>query len=151
MAVLPPRAPAPASRRLAAAALAVSALLLTVPAHAQPVVCHVAWAGATRSFVIEPIAHGTSPVPLLHGASVVLEVANRLPPAPGAGVTVRTFGLHDGQPYLLHQASYLPRALHRTSPHGFTGLQVVREPTRGHELSYWCEAPLRRPRADARR
>jgi len=24
-------------------------------------------------------------------------------------------------------------------PHGFTGLQVVREPRRGLELSYWCE------------
>jgi len=38
---------------------------------------------------------------------------------------------------LLHQAWYLHTAA--TGAHGFTGLQVVREPVRGHELSYWCE------------
>ncbi|MDM7456577.1 MAG: hypothetical protein P3W97_004820, partial [Tepidimonas sp.] len=104
----------------------------------QPVMCHVAYAGATRSFIVEPIAHQEPAPPLPQGATILVEVINRLPPAPGAGVTVSTLGLADGQPYLLHQASYLPDAAMR-GPHGFTGLQVVREPVRGNELAYWCE------------
>lgn len=116
----------------------------TVPAMTQPVACHVAYAGATRVFVIEPTAHDGPARPLLEGATVVVEVANRLPPAPGAGVTVRTLALRDGRPYLLHQASYLPGSP-ANGPHGFTGLQVVREPSGGNELAYWCEAAPNRP------
>lgn len=106
-------------------------------AGAGAVRCHIAFAGATRSFTIAPTAHTTAPEPLLHGASFVLEALNRLPPEPGAGFKVRTFGTWGGQSVLLHQAWYLHTAA--TGAHGFTGLQVVREPVRGHELSYWCE------------
>jgi len=104
---------------------------------ASAVRCHIAFAGATRSFTIAPSAHAQAPEPLLHGASFMLEVINRLPPDPGAGVKVRTHGFVAEQPVLLHQAWFLQTA--RTGLHGFTGLQVVREPQRGHELSYWCE------------
>lgn len=118
---------------MAAILLAASGL-----ASAQPVSCHVAYAGATRTFVVEPANHDRAPAPLLQGATLVFEVINRLPPIPGAGVSVRTHGLWQGQPFLIHQATYLPGAP-ANGPHGFTGLQVVREPTRGNELSYWCE------------
>ncbi len=112
---------------------------------AQPVVCHVGYAGAARSFSIAPSAHGHTPDPVLEGARLRLEIVNRLPPAPGAGVTIRTLGLAPhGEPYLLHQASYLPQAP-AVGPHGFTGLQVVREPSRGNELTYWCESAPRQP------
>ncbi|MEW6693844.1 hypothetical protein Tther_02158 [Tepidimonas thermarum] len=107
-------------------------------ATAQTVACHVAYAGATRTFVVAPVAHDQAPEPLLQGATLALEVINRLPPAPGAGVTVRTLGVRDGTPYLLHQATYLPGP-RATGTHGFTGLQVVRDPARGNELAYWCE------------
>lgn len=108
---------------------------------AQAVQCHVTFAGASRSFMIEPAASLTGGVaPLLEGASLSMEVVNRLPPAPGAGVTVRTFGVSAGEPYLLHQAFYLPDAP-ATGPHGFTGLQIVREPLRQREIAYWCERP----------
>lgn len=120
---------------------AVALVGMAAVAQAQPVTCHVAYAGATRAFVVKPVDHSSRPTPLLQGATLVVEVLNRLPPAPGAGVTVRTQGLWQGQAYLLHQATYLPEAP-AAGPHGFTGLQVVREPTRGNELSYWCE---RRP------
>jgi len=104
---------------------------------ASAVRCHIAFAGATRSFTIAPSAHTTAPEPLLHGASFVLEVLNRLPPEPGAGFKVRTLGTWGGQPVLLHQAWFLHTGA--SGVHGFTGLQVVREPARGHELSFWCE------------
>lgn len=143
--ILAPRRPVrPCPRSGVAAGLAAALLALAAPAASQPVVCHVAYAGATRVFVVDPVAHDGTQPPLLEGATVVLEVVNRLPPAPGAGVTVRTLGLADGRPYLLHQASYLPEKP-ATGPHGFTGLQVVREPSRGNELTYWCEGGPRRP------
>jgi len=107
-------------------------------AGAQPVACHVAYAGAVRTVVVAPSAHAEPTDPQLTSASIAVEIVNRLPPAPGAGVTVRTLSVREGQPQLLHQASYLPVAP-VTGPHGFTGLQVVREPVRGNELTYWCE------------
>lgn len=107
-------------------------------AGAQPVACHVAYAGAVRTVVVAPSAHAEPTDPQLTSSSIAVEIVNRLPPAPGAGVTVRTLSVREGQPQLLHQASYLPGA-RVTGPHGFTGLQVVREPTRGNELTYWCE------------
>jgi len=122
---------------LAPAAAAASGVPAAAASFASAVRCHVAFAGAARSFTIAPSAHAQAPEPLLHGASFVLEVINRLPPDPGAGVKVRTHGFAAEQPVLLHQAWFLHTA--RTGPHGFTGLQVVREPQRGHELSYWCE------------
>lgn len=105
---------------------------------AQTVLCHVGWAGATRTVTIAPSAADEAPAPRLEGSTLAVEVVNRLPPAPGAGVTVRTLGRWQGQPYLLHEAHYLPTAP-AVGPHGFTGLQTVREPTRGHLLTYWCE------------
>ncbi|MCM2479046.1 hypothetical protein [Serpentinimonas maccroryi] len=129
-----PPAAAIGSTAPAVAASSASAASATA---AGAVRCHIAFAGATRSFTIAPTAHTTAPEPLLHGASFVLEVLNRLPPEPGAGFKVRTFGTWGGQSVLLHQAWYLHTAA--TGAHGFTGLQVVREPVRGHELAYWCE------------
>lgn len=116
---------------------AVAAMPAAAASFASAVRCHIAFAGATRSFTIAPSAHAQAPEPLLHGASFVLEVINRLPPDPGAGVKVRTLGFAAEQPVLLHQAWFLHTA--SSGLHGFTGLQVVREPQRGHELSYWCE------------
>lgn len=128
--------------KLVKPALLATALCLSgAAAGAQAVHCHITFAGATRTFVVDPAASIAGPVePLLEGASFSLVVANRLPPAPGAGVTVSTYGIFSGEPYLLHQAFYLPDAAH-TGPHGFTGLQVVREPLRHHEIAYWCERP----------
>ncbi|MFN3955996.1 MAG: hypothetical protein ACK4Q6_00555 [Tepidimonas ignava] len=116
----------------------LGAAVLVASAGAQPVQCHVAWAGAARSFIVPPSAPDDPVLPQLEGASIALEIVNRLPPAPGAGVTVRTLGRWQGHTYLLHEAHYLPGSP-AVAPHGFTGLQVVREPTRGHALSYWCE------------
>lgn len=129
--------PAAAAIGGTAPAVAASSAGVASATAAGAVRCHIAFAGATRSFTIAPTAHTTAPEPLLHGASFVLEVLNRLPPEPGAGFKVRTFGTWGGQPVLLHQAWYLHTAA--TGLHGFTGLQVVREPVRGHELAYWCE------------
>ena len=107
-------------------------------AWAQPVACHVAYAGAARTVIVSPSAHAEPIDPQLTSSSIAVEIVNRLPPAPGAGVTVRTLSVREGQLLLLHQGSYLPGAP-AVGPHGFTGLQVVREPTRGNELTYWCE------------
>lgn len=116
----------------------LAALWLATSLGAQTIQCHVTFAGASRTFSVPPTGHTDEVRPLLEGASFVLEVINRLPPEPGAGVKVRTYGVFSGEPYLLHQALFLPNAS-ASSLHGFTGLQVIREPLRHQELAYWCE------------
>ena len=131
--------PAAPLRQCCLALLGVAALVAWVPpASAQAVTCHLAYAGASRSFTIAPAAHGEPPAPQIEGASFAFEVVNRLPPEPGAGVEINTYGVFAGTPFLLHQARYAVPSGH-TGPHGFTGLQVVREPVRLNELAYWCE------------
>jgi len=125
--------------RLAACGLVVGALLATPSLWAQPVTCHLAYAGATRSFTVAPSRHTDDVPPLVEGSSFAFEVVNRLPPEPGAGVQVRTYAVFADQPFLIHQASYTHTAAQGL--HGFTGLQVVREPLRSNEVSYWCERP----------
>lgn len=107
-------------------------------AHAVTVQCHLGFAGAQRTVVIAPQHHaGNEVLPQIQGASLALQVLNRLPPEPGAGVQINTFAMGLQQPFLLHQATFNAQATH--GAHGFTGLQVVREPVRGHEIAYWCE------------
>lgn len=122
-------------RRYAALLLCAAA---STPLSAQVVVCHVAFAGSTRSFVIPP-QEQTAPVePQLYGALLQWGASNHLSTDPEAGITVRAWSVHGGQLSLLHQAQYWP-GTGPTGPHGFTGLQVVREPQLGSELAYWCE------------
>ncbi len=132
------RSPAPPWTTRARWASVAAACCLASGVGAQTIQCHVTFAGATRTFAVAPASHTDEVRPLLEGASFVMEVINRLPPDPGAGVKVRTYGVFSGEPYLMHQAVFLPETS-ANPPHGFTGLQVIREPLRHHELAYWCE------------
>lgn len=105
--------------------------------HAQTLRCHVAYAGAQRSFVVPPVVRGQEAQPLLEGATFVLQVVNKVAPFEDAAVKVSTYTAAAGEPKLLHQATYTDTAAR--SAHGFTGLQAVQEPTKAHELRYWCE------------
>ncbi len=118
-----------------------SALLClgTASAHAQSqtVLCHIGFAGAQRTLVVPPTPLSGEVYPQVEGASFAFQAINRLPPEPGAGVQVTTYATGQAAPFLLHQATFNAQGNH--GPHGFTGLQVVREPVRGHEIAYWCE------------
>jgi hypothetical protein len=105
--------------------------------HAQTLRCHVAYAGAQRSFVVPPVVRDQEAQPLLEGATFVLQVVNKVAPFEDAAVKVSTYTAAAGEPKLLHQATYTDTAAR--SAHGFTGLQAVQEPTKAHELRYWCE------------
>ena len=127
--------------RACGAVMVFGALGLPLVANAGPAVqCHLAYGGSERIFTIAPTPHTAEVLPLVQGASLAFEVVNRLPPEPGAGVQVSTYAMLEGQPVLIHRGTYAAPADAR-GPHGFTGLQVVREPLRGNELSYWCERP----------
>ena len=135
----PPKRPTPPSRRRLALAWWLGACLTLPPwAWAQSVTCHLGYAGVSRSFHIPPSHHTDDVAPLVEGASFSFKVLNRLPPDPGAGVQVQTYAVFANEPFLIHQATYTPTQA-ASGPHGFTGLQVVREPWRANELSYWCE------------
>lgn len=138
MQIRPPFAPRPLNRAAMALGLAW-ALAVPGTGWTQNVVCHLAYAGASRSFTIAPTNPTDEVLPLVEGASFNFQVINRLPPEPGAGVQINTYAVLAGQPLLVHRASYLGAEAPAAGLHGFTGLQVVREPLRQHELSYWCE------------
>lgn len=110
-------------------------------AQAQTVLCHLGFAGAQRTFVIPPSRLSDDTAPLVEGASFAFQVVNRLPPEPGAGVQISTYATGHTRPFLLHQATFSAQG--GDGSHGFTGLQVVREPVRGHEIAYWCERAAR--------
>lgn len=105
--------------------------------NAQTLRCHVAYAGAQRSFVVQPVVRGQEAPPLLEGATFVLHVVNKVAPFEDAAVKVSTYSVTGGEQRLLHQATYTETAVR--APHGFTGLQAVQDPTKSHELRYWCE------------
>ena len=111
--------------------------MASASAQSQTVLCHLGFAGAQRTLVIPPTQLSDEVYPQVEGASFAFQAVNRLPPEPGAGVQVTTFATGHNPSFLLHQATFSAQGSH--GPHGFTGLQVVREPVRGHEIAYWCE------------
>lgn len=120
-------------------ALAVACLPATF-AVAQPILCHVSYAGATRALVIPAITQAEDVEPQLQGSSFLLKVVNKATPFEEPVVRVSTYALMGNEPFLLHQASYRrAQARPADTAHGFTGLQAVQEPLRGNELRYWCE------------
>jgi hypothetical protein len=134
-----PMARKPRRGRFVRAGVAFGLALLSGLANAQSVQCHLAYAGATRTFVVTPSTHVNEPATLVEGSSFVFKVLNRIPPVPGAGVRISAFGVFSDAPFLLHEATYLSTTAPGGATHGFTGLQLVREPLRHNELAYWCE------------
>jgi hypothetical protein len=120
-------------------ALAVACLPATF-AVAQPILCHVSYAGATRALVVPAITQAEDVEPQLQGSSFLLKVVNKATPFEEPVVRVSTYAFLANEPFLLHQASYRrAQARPADTAHGFTGLQAVQEPLRGNELRYWCE------------
>jgi hypothetical protein len=128
-------------RRAAGRWLALATVCLTTTfAVAQPILCHVSYAGATRALIVPAITQAEEVEPQLQGSSFVFKVVNKATPFEEPVVRVSTYAVLGNEPYLLHQASYRSaQARPAEAAHGFTGLQAVQEPLRGNELRYWCE------------
>lgn len=121
-------------------ASAVGCLATTTLALAQPILCHVSYAGATRTLPVPAITQAEEVEPQLQGSSFLLKVVNKATPFEEPVVRVSTYAVLGNEPFLLHQASYRrAQARPADAAHGFTGLQAVQEPLRGNELRYWCE------------
>lgn len=121
-------------------AIAVASLTTATHAAAQPILCHLSYAGATRTLTIPAITQTEDVEPQLQGSSFLLKVVNKATPFEEPVVRVSTYAVLGNEPFLLHQASYRSaQARPADAAHGFTGLQAVQEPLRGNELRYWCE------------
>jgi len=132
-------------RRVLAAAGVLALLGLVPTVHAQDVLCHLSYGGTARTLQVPPSRYSDEVMPQLQGASFEFQVLNRVPPEPGAGVQVRSYSRVDERPFLLHQGTYWDTSAQ--GPHGFSGLQTVRDPRHGHELVYWCERIQRERRS----
>ncbi len=99
--------------------------------------CTYVYGGIERSVSIPPT---TDPyrVPLLDVAETLgWKVVYVAAPEPLAVVSVYTYSLSDTGPVLIHQAKYRP-PFPEGGGKGFTGLQMVYEPSYHGEFAYWC-------------
>lgn len=121
---------------------------------AQPVKCHLQYAGVHRTLTVVPTACPAQVLPQVEGSSLVFKVVNATAPAQERGVTIETQTAHNGALRIAHQAHYLAWEASTTTagmPHGFTGLQSVTNTDQAQTLHYWCErlAPTPSATADA--
>lgn len=109
---------------------------------AQPVKCHLEYAGRTRAITVMPTGCPDRVMPQVEGSSVVFKVVNAAAPAQERGVTIETQTLQNDALQLTHQAHYLGWGAAPTPEgmrYGFTGLQTVANTDQGNTLRYWCE------------
>lgn len=119
-------------------AAALLALLLTPPAHAAKVRCHLTYGGETRIVEAAPTRDPYTVAPVSFGSYFLFRIVFREQPADLAGIKLTTFADRDEGPVVIHQATYhFPPPL--AAAGGFTGLNVIYEPVRDGELQYWCE------------
>lgn len=117
---------------------ALLALLLTPPAYATKVRCHLTYGGETRVVEAAPTGDPYTVAPVSFGSYFLFRIVFRDQPADLAGIKLTTFADRNEGPTVVHQATYpFPPPLAVAG--GFTGLNVVYEPVRDGELQYWCE------------
>ena len=113
-----------------------------IEAVAQPVKCHLEYAGVKRSITVMPTACPAQVLPQVEGTSVVLKVVNAASPAQERGVTIQTQARQNDALQTVHEAHYLAWEASTTPgnmPYGFTGLQTVSPTAQSYSLRYWCE------------
>jgi hypothetical protein len=117
---------------------ALLALLLTPPAFAAKVRCHLTYGGETRIVDAAPTSDPHTVAPLAIGSYFLFRIVFRDQSADLAGIKLTTYADRDEGPVIIHQAvhPYPPPA---AALGGFTGLNFVYEPVRDGELQYWCE------------
>ena len=119
-------------------AAALIALLLTPPAYAAKVRCHLTYGGETRIVEAAPTRDPYTVAPVSSGSYFLFRIVFRDQPADLAGIKLTTFADRDEGPVVIHQVTHpFPPPL--AAAGGFTGLNVVYEPVRDGELQYWCE------------
>ncbi len=121
--------------------LALSALwMLSWPAHAAGIVCHITYGGETRhvtaTSVRSPYAVKTTQI----GSYFLFRAVVQDAPRDIAAIKLYVYGDTDAGPVLIHQVDYsYPPATPTHAQFGFTGLHRVYETIRDGELEYWCE------------
>ena len=117
----------------------VIALLASVPARAETVVCHYTYGGETRRLVAAPVESAYSVGVVEVGSYFRFRVVFQNRPADLAVIKAYAYADTDDGLVLIHQGTYpYPPARH-LSPYGFTGLHHVYEPVTDGEMQYWCE------------
>lgn len=124
-----------ALRHLCIAAFA----LVTTPALAEQVNCHVTYGGETQTLSAKATADPYAIAPVAIGSYFQFRIVFQRPPSPLPAIKLYTLADRDGSSVPIHIAefAYPPKAAHFGQ--GFSGRQTVYEPMRDGELQYWCE------------
>jgi hypothetical protein len=125
-------------RALAKLAAALSLSLLTLPAHAASVACHLTYGGETRIVEVAPVADPYTAPLISLGSYFLFRIDFRDQPADLAGIKLTTYANRDEGPTIIHQATH-PYPPPPAAVNGFSGRNFVYEPVRDGELQYWCE------------
>lgn len=113
-------------------------LLVTTPARAENIACHVTYGGLTQIIEAAPMTEPYQAASTAIGSFFQFRIVFRRTPADLAGIKIYTYSTSDSGPALIHQGSYA-YPLRNAAQEGFTGRQIVYEPLRDGELQYWCE------------
>jgi hypothetical protein len=120
-------------------ALLVMALLLPASAQAAKVDCHVLYGGEEWTIDASPSANAYHVPEHTIGRYFAFKATYVAEPGRAAAINLYTYSIVSGTPVLIHQAKHRPPFIQGGSRYGFTGLNIVYEPSKGSELKYWCE------------
>ena len=114
-------------------------LLISLPATADTVTCHIIYGGENFTVVAMPTGDPYAVKAEKIGRYFEFKAAYVTTPADLGAIALYVYGVASGDPVLIHEAKYSPGVGNGAAPWGFTGFQYVYEPSKSSELQYWCE------------
>jgi hypothetical protein len=119
--------------------------LLSAPAFADSVTCHIIYGGENFSVVAQPTADPYRVEGRKIGRYFEFKAAYVTQPADLASISVYVYATSSGESVLIHQVKFAAGVTNAAAPWGFTGFHYVYEPSKSSELQYWCEKSAQAP------
>ena len=113
--------------------------ILTAPALADSVTCHIIYGGENFTVSGQPTADPYSVRGEKIGRYFEVKVSYVTEPAELAALSIYVYATASGDSVLIHQAKYPAGIANAPGRWGFTGFNYVYEPSKSSEIQYWCE------------
>jgi hypothetical protein len=117
----------------------IALLILTAPAFADSVACHIVYGGENFTVKGQPTADPYAVRGEKIGRYFEVKVSYVTEPADLAALSIYVYATAGGESVLIHQAKYPAGIANAPGRWGFTGFNYVYEPSKSSEIQYWCE------------
>jgi hypothetical protein len=117
----------------------IALLMLTAPAFADSVTCHIIYGGENFMVSGKATADPYSVRVEKIGRHFEVKVSYVTEPAELAALSIYVYAIASGDSVLIHQAKYPAGIANAPGRWGFTGFNYVYEPSKSSEIQYWCE------------